>query len=155
MGLSIGALNATDRANGYYFDRFLAGGPTLGVAEVSGKRVLIPGAAGYYTPAGAFEVRHMLIRVKGAVWGDGATPELRRASFRTRFAALKTACAVSTRADVTLTATAPIEGLSGAESATIDAGWLRFEGPETLGGESWEGIIEFDATADPVAWAVT
>ncbi len=153
MGLSIGALNVTDQPAGFYFDRFLAGGPTLGTPEVTGERVLIPGAVGLYTPASAFEVRHMLIRIKGNVWGIGATRALRLASFRTNVASLKTALAVSTRADVTLTATAPIEGLTGATSLSIAAGWLRFESPESLGFESWETVIELDATASPVAWA--
>lgn len=154
MSLQIGTLNVTDAAAGFYFDRFLAGGPTLGVPEVSGKRVLIPGAVGFYTPSGSFEARHMVIRIKGNVWGIGATAAARRQSFRTNVLALKTACAVSTRADVTLTATGPIEGLTAAQTATIAAGFLRFESPESLGFESWETIIEFDATADPVAWAV-
>ena len=154
MGLSIGALDVTDHAAGFYFDRFLAGGPTMGVPEVSGTRVLIPGAVGLYTPADAFEVRHMPIQIKGTVWGVGATPALRRASFRTNVLALKTACAMTTRADVTLTATGPIEGLAPGDTATIAAGFVRFEGPESVGWELWETVIEFDATAAPVAWAV-
>lgn len=154
MSVLVGALDVCDADAGFWMDNFLAGGPTLGVPEVSGKRVLIPGAVGLYTPTSNFEVRHMLIRLKGTVWGVGATPALRRASFRTNVVALKTACAVVTRADVTLTAAGKIEGLTAAQTATITAGFLRFEAPPSVGFELWETVIEFDATVSPVAWNV-
>ncbi len=140
MSLLIGALNVDDPANGYRFE-IIEGGPIDGVAEVRGKRVLIPGRVGLYTPANNFEVERLLIRLKAWVGGSGATHALRVTSYQSLIAALKTACAVSTRADVTLTN----------DSHTIAAGFLRFEGPPTQLDHVREFVIEFEATAT-AAW---
>ena len=141
MSELIGSLNVQDMSAGYWFE-IVEGGPVDGVAEVRGERVLIPGRAGLYTPANAFEDEHLLVRYHGIVFGDGSDHAAVVASYATRYAALKTACALTTRADVTLT--------SG--SSTIAAGFLRFVGPTAIGGEVREMDIEFDAT-DPPSWA--
>ena len=144
MSLSIGALDVQNLTNGYYF-KIIYGGPVDGVAEVSGDRVLIPGRVGYYTPSDNFEARHLVIGMKGIVTGTGATHADVQSSLATRFAALKTACDVANRQDVTITA----------DGSTIDAGFLRFEGPSLnlLDGEArLDMVIEFDAT-DPPEWA--
>lgn len=144
MSLSIGALNVDNLSGGYRF-RIIYGGPIDGVAEVSGKRVLIPGSVGFYTPTGTFEERHLLIGLKGMVTGSGSTHADIQASLITRFAALRTACDVANRADVTISA----------DGYTIDAGFLRFEGPPTLADLDGEArldmVIEFDAT-NPPSW---
>ena len=147
MSLSIGALNVDNLSGGYLF-RIIYGGPIDGVAEVSGKRVLIPGSAGFYTPTGTFEERHLVVGIKGMVTGSGSTHADIQASLITRFDALRTACDVANRADVTITA----------DGYTIPAGFLRFEGPPTLADLDGEArldmLIEFDATNPPEWTAV-
>jgi hypothetical protein len=140
MSELIGAIDVQDMDEGYWFD-IVEGGPVEGVAAVRGTRVLIPGRVGLYTTADPFEDEHLLVRYHGIVWGDGATPEARRASYATRFQALKTACDVAAREDVMLTS----------DGDTISAGFLRFVGPTAVGGEIREFDIEFDAT-DPPEW---
>jgi hypothetical protein len=155
-GVLIGSLDVQDVADGYWFDIDPATGPTAGVPTVSGQRVLIPGRPGYYTPAvaGQFEKRLQLVRLVGTVWGVGATQAARRLAYRAAVEALKTACAVAIRADVTITAKGPqVEGLDTGDEATIAAGFLRFESPEHYGWEAWQTVIEFEAT-DPPDWAV-
>lgn len=146
MSLSIGALNVDDISNGYHF-KIIYGGPIDGVAEVSGKRVLIPGAVGFYTPSDNFEARHLVIGIKGLITGTGSSHSAVQSSLATRFAALRTACDITNRQDVTITA----------DGYTIDAGFLRFEGPSlaTLDGEARINmVIEFDAT-NPPEWAAS
>lgn len=152
MSLLAGALELQDLDAGYWFD-IIEGGPTSGVARVSGRRVLIPGRPGFYTPSSNFEARDLLVRLKGTVWGVGSTISDRRIAFRAGVEALKSALAIDTRADVTLTANGPVEGLGPGDSATIAAGFLRFESPVRYGWEAWETIIELEAT-DPPEWAV-
>ena len=155
-GLFIAALDVMDISTGFWFDNFLVGGPMTGVPEVSGERVLVPGAPGYFTPPDNFEVRHMEIRLKGSVWGIGLTSLSRRVDLRDNIDALKAALDTDGRADVTLTAKGPqIEGLDTGMEATIAAGFLGFESPVPYGWEVWETVIELDATADPCDWAVT
>ena len=143
MSEMIGALNVQDLANGYWFE-IVEGGPADAVPDVRGRRVLIPGREGLYTPTGAFENDHLSIKYHGIVVGTGATHALAQASYATRFQALLTACGVSTREDVTLT--------SG--SSTISAGFLRIVGPSAsvLGNAGREIDIEFEAT-DPPEWS--
>ena len=145
MSLTVGGLNLDNLTSGGYYFRIIYGGPIDGVAEVSGQRVLIPGRVGMYTTTDAFEARHMLIGMKGIVTGTGSTHAAIKASLVTRFAALRTACDVATRQDVTIVA----------DGSTIQAGFLRFEGPSTLadldGEARLEMVIEFDAT-DPPEW---
>jgi hypothetical protein len=136
----IGALDVADLDNGYWFD-IAEGGPIDGIPAVRGRRVLIPGRRGLYTTADPFEDDHLLVRYHGIVWGDGATPADRRTSYATRFAALKAACDVAAREDVTLSSGGYI----------IAAGFLRFVGPTAVGDELREIDIEFDAT-DPPEW---
>jgi hypothetical protein len=156
-GVFIGALDVQDLADGYWFDIDPATGPTAGVPTVSGQRVLIPGREGYYTPsaAGQFEKRLQLVRLEGSVFGVGATRAARRLAFRAAVLALKTACAVETRADVVIKGVGPmVEGLDTGDEATISAGWLRFESPVHYGWEQWDTVIEFEAT-NPPEWEVT
>ena len=147
MTLTIGALNVQDPTNGYTNFRVLYGDAITGVPEVSGQRVLIPGREGMYTPPApptpVFESRRLLIGIKGLITGVGSDHSAIAASFATRFAALRTACAVDSRADVV------IED-SGWE---IAAGFLRFEHPVItfLDVEALELLIEFEAT-DPPEW---
>ena len=155
-GVLIGALDVQDPDAGYWFDVDPSTGPTAAVATVSGKRVLIPGRPGYYTPsvAGQFEKRLQIVRLIGYVEGVGVTRAARRIAFRAAVEALKTACAVETRADVTITANGPqVEGLGADDVATIEAGFLRFESPVHYGWELWETVIEFEAT-DPPEWEI-
>lgn len=144
MSLSVGGLNMDDLENGYRF-HIIYGGPIDGVAEVSGKRVLIPGRVGFYTTAAPFEARHLLVGMKGMVTGEGVGHAAIVASLRTRFAALRAACDVLNREDVV------IEN----DGYTIGAGFLRFEGPPFLADLDNEArlemVIEFDAT-DPPEW---
>jgi hypothetical protein len=141
MTLLIGALNVVDPANGYYFE-IVEGGPADAVPDVRGMRVLIPGRTGLYTPANNFENDHLLIRMHCWVGGLGATSSDRITSYATLMTALKTACNVTTRADVTIT--------SG--SSTISAGFLRMVGPPAVVEQAREFELEFDATNPPV-WA--
>lgn len=152
--LKIGALNVQDETAGYWFD-VAEGGPSDAVVRVRGKRVLIPGSPGLYTPADAFEGDELPIRLHGTVWGDGASRTAIRVSYRTRMQALLAACAVATRADVVLTAIGPhVEGLDTGEQATISAGYVRHTGPPSLGWELREFDLEFVATAT-LSWTVT
>lgn len=152
--LKIATLNVQDVDAGYWID-IVEGGPADAVVTVRGARVLIPGAPGLYTPADNFEGDSLLIRMHGSVWGDGASAATRRVSFRSRMQALLAACALSTRADVTLTAIGPyVEGLGAGDSATISAGFQRVQGPPALGWESREFDLEFLATST-LDWAVT
>lgn len=151
MSILIGALDVDDEPNGYHFE-FTEGGPTDGVATVRGKRVLIPGKAGRYTPTGTFTKDTLDIRLHGWVEGEGSTAADRVESFRDRMLALLTACGETDREDVTLTVT-DIEGLTDDETATIDAGFIRFEGPAAHA--DWrEFDIHFEAT-DPPEWDVS
>ena len=145
MSTQIGALNVRSLAAGYWFT-ITENGPDDWVAEVTGQRVLIPGTVGEYTTADAFEARRLPIRYHGIVMGDGATHDLAVASFTARMDALKAACGVSTRADVTL-----LEG-----AWTAQAGFIRFEGPSASawGGEARELDIVFEAT-DPPEWTAS
>lgn len=146
MSRTIGGIDVTSFAGGYSHWEMLYGEPITGVPVVSGQRVLIPGSPGFYTPPTApFEERHLLIGVKGHLHGAGATHGDRMTSFATRFAALRVACDVPGREDIT------IEW----DGWTIAAGFLRFEHAPlpTLGAEGMDLLIEFDAT-DPPEWAV-
>jgi hypothetical protein len=147
MTLKIGSTDLQRLDNGFYF-KLVYGGPIDGVPEVSGKRVLIPGRDGFYTPANAFEPRHLLIGIKGLVTGTGANHAATQSSLASRFATLKAACDVANREDVTITA----------DGYTIQAGFLRFEGPTSLADLDGEArldlLIEFDAT-DPPEWAAS
>ena len=147
MSLTVGGVDLQNLSNGYFF-KIIYGGPIDGVAEVSGQRVLIPGRVGLYTPADAFEARHLVIGMKGIVTGTGSSHSAIQTSLATRFAALRTACDVDAREDVTIAA----------DGYTIDAGFLRFEGPPTLADTDnearYEMVIEFDAT-DPPEWAAS
>ena len=146
MSRTIGGIDVTSSTNGYYHWEIEYGGPVTGVAEVSGRRVLIPGSPGFYTPDATFEERHLVIGIKGHLAGTGATHALAVASFASRFAALRTACDVANRDDIT------IEW----DGWTISAGFLRFEHPPlyTLGAEGMDLLIEFDAT-NPPEWAAS
>lgn len=146
MTLTVGALDLQNPAGGYSNFRLLYGDPVTGVAEVTGKRVQIPGSAGMYTPASSFEERRLVIGMKGLVQGAGSDHDTIAASFATRWAALRTACDVSTRSDVTIVA----------DGYTIAAGFLRFEHPviTLLDVEALETLIEFEAT-DPPEWTPT
>jgi hypothetical protein len=150
MTLAVGVLNLEELTIGYLL-RDLYGGRIDGIPGITGKRVLIPGREGYYTPENpptpVFEVRRLLIGMKGIVAGSGSNHAAIVASFATRFAALRSACDVATRQDVTLEN----------DGYTIDAGFLRFEGPSLndLAGEARaELVIEFEAT-DPPEWTPT
>lgn len=145
MTLLIGALNVQSITDGYWFD-IVENGPADWVAEVRGQRVLIPGRDGLYTPTDAFEPEHLLIRLHGIVVGTGSSHAAVQASYATRMAALKTACDVAARADVTLVS----------DTWTAQAGFLRFVGPDSsrMGGEGRELDIEFDAT-DPPEWTAS
>lgn len=140
MSLTIGGLNVRDVSSGYFFE-IVEGGPYDYVAEVSGERVLIPGAPGYYTTSDAFEERRLTIRVHGWVGGAGSTTNDRVASYASRFAALKSACDVANRQDVTIVA----------DDYTIEAGFLRIVGPPAMLEQARELEIEFEAT-NPPAW---
>lgn len=144
MSRTIGGIDVTDHTSGYLDWEIKYGDPVTAVPEVSGERVLIPGSVGFYTPANTFEARHLLIGIKGHLAGAGSGHASIVTSFASRFAALKTACGVSTRSDIT------IEW----DGYTIGAGFLRFEHPPlpTLGAEGMDLLIEFDAT-DPPEWA--
>lgn len=143
MTLTVGGLNLQDFNNGYVNFRLLFGDPITGVAEVSGERVLIPGSPGFFTPSSNFEERRLLIGMKGTVTGSGADHATIATSFSTRWAALRSACDVATRSDVTIVA----------DGYTIQAGFVRFEHPfvTLLDAEALETIIEFEAT-DPPEW---
>jgi hypothetical protein len=144
MTLTVGGLNLDNLTAGGLRFRIIYGGPIDGIPEVSGKRVLIPGQAGYHTPADNFEDRRLLIGMKGIVTGTGANHAAVVASFNTRFAALRTACDVPNRQDVAIDS----------DGYTIDAGFLKFEGPSlnNLDGEALlDLVIEFEAT-DPPEW---
>lgn len=154
-GVFIGSLDVQDLDAGFWFDIDPSTGPTAGVPTVSGRRVLIPGSPGYHTAANSFEKRMQLVRLVGFVEGVGATRAARRLAFRAAVNDLRTACAVETRADVTIKALGPqVEGLDTGDEATIAAGWLRFESPVHYGWELWRTVIEFEATAPP-QWTVT
>lgn len=147
MTLSVGGLSLQNPTNGYVNFRVLYGDAITGVPEVSGQRVLIPGRTGMYTPPGTptpvFEARRLLVGIKGLITGSGSDHTAIAASFATRFAALRTACAVDTRADVPI-----IDG-----GNEIAASFLRFEHPVItfLDVEALELLIEFEAT-DPPEW---
>ena len=147
MSLSVGGVDLQNISNGYFF-KIVYGGPIDGVAEVSGKRVLIPGAVGFYTPSDNFEARHLVIGIRGIVTGTGSSHSAIQTSLATRFAALRTACDIANREDVTIVA----------DGSTIEAGFLRFEGPSTLADTDGEArfqlLIEFDAT-NPPEWAAS
>lgn len=151
MSILIGALDVDDEANGYHFE-FREGGPTDGIATVRGQRVTIPGKKGRYTPTGTFQKDTLPIRLHGWVEGEGATALLRQQSFRTRMQALLTACDDTDRDDVTITVT-DLEGLADDETATIDAGFVNFEGPAAHA--DWrEFDIHLEAT-DPPEWDIS
>lgn len=142
MSLIVGGLDLQALGDGYYFS-LIYGGPIDGVAEVSGQRVLIPGRPGYYTTDDAFEERHLVIGLKGIVQGAGSSHAAIQASLETRFLVLRTACGVASRQDVTIEA----------DSHTISAGFLRFEGPTLMVTDreaKLDLLIEFDATNPPV-----
>lgn len=152
--LKIASLNVQDRSAGYWID-IVEGGPADAVRTFRGERVLIPGAPGFYTPAGAFEAESLPIKMHGAVWGVGLTALSRRVDYRANMDALLAAAAESTRADVVLTALGPyVEGLDTGESATISAGFTRLVGPPALGWELREFDLEFLATST-LSWTVT
>lgn len=97
----------------------------------------------------------MLIRVHGHISGVGATPTLRRASYRTQRTNLRTQL-VGAGTLVTLTATPPTLGLASGESATITAQFQRIVAPRpALEDEKIEMTIELLCVSDPVAWSVT
>jgi hypothetical protein len=146
MSLTVGGLNLQSLTNGYFF-KVIYGGPIDGVADVSGKRVLIPGSVGFYTPSDTFEARHLVIGMKGIVTGTGSTHAAVQSSLATRFAALRSACDIADREDVAIVN----------DGYTISAGFLRFEGPslaETDGEARLDMVIEFDATSPP-EWAAS
>lgn len=143
MSELIGALNVHDYSAGYWFE-IVDNGPADWLAEFRGERVLIPGRPGLYTPPSNFEAESVTITYHGTVFGDGATHAARMASYATRFAALKAACAADTREDVTLT--------SGAYTAL--AGLVRITGATGIGFEQREIDIEFIAT-DPPEWTAS
>ena len=151
--LYVGALSVQDRAAGFWLD-IEEGGPTEGIPVVRGTRVLVPGRRGLYTPStGPFHDDHLLIRLHGTVWGVGATAYDRRLSYRANMVALKAACDVTNRQDVTLTVHGPYDGLATGDTATAAAGFLRIQGPRSIGMELREIDIHFEAT-DPPEWDV-
>ncbi len=143
MTFLIGSLDVTDTDDGYYME-IVEGDPITAIPEVTGARVTIPGRVGLYTPDANFEDRKLLIRIHAFVAGEGSTHEAQVSSFATAMAALKTACGVADRADVTLTW----------NGWTIPAGFLRFEGPPVVGDMAREFDIHFEAT-DPPEWTLT
>lgn len=144
MTLSVGSFDL-DSTNGCSYWEIKYGDPITGVPEVSGRRVLIPGLEGFYTPPTApFENRRLVIGMKGHIAGEGSDHATIATSFATRFASLRAACDVAGREDVTITTS----------THTITAGFLRFEHPPlpTLGAEGMDLLIEFEAT-DPPEWS--
>lgn len=146
------SLQVQDSSNDRWFD--VAEGDLHGIPTARIVNTVIPGATGM-APDGAPVDEGLLVRVPGYIAGVGATPALRRASYRSQRAALR-AQLVGAGTLVTLTATEPDLGLASAETATLTGQFQRIVEPRApVGDEVNELVIEILCMSDPVGWTVT
>lgn len=150
MSLLIAATEVQSVADGRWLD--IVEGGRFSVPAYRGINTVVPGLPGQV--ARPHVADHLRIRLHGTVWGDGATPALRRASFATRMSALLTALG-DVGDEVTLTANPPNEALATGQTATITAQFERVVLGPPQGWEHQEIDIDFLCIEAPdVGWLV-
>lgn len=139
--------------NGTSTDRWfwIEEGGILALPHARGDNITVPGATGL-SPV-PFVDESLEIRIPGFIAGVGATPALRRASFRTQMAALRVQLPAAGTM-VVLKAYPPNESLTGAEVASVTAQLQRLVPLPVEGGEQQRLTIELLCVADPVAWSI-
>lgn len=147
MSITLGALNVTSLAtNGLLFE-FRIGQPS-DLAEYVGTDDDIPTASGM--DAGEWRARQRPLRLYGCVIGQGATPALQQASFRSRMAALVAVM----DPDSLLTITTANE--FGAASATLtECRPVRLTAEVEFASIYWVGTLDLVCIKSPPNWAVT
>ena len=150
--LLVEAVECQSIADGRWLD--VVEGDRFAFAEARGENVVYPSKAGQ-TPMPHVD-DHLVVRLAGPVWGDGATPALRRASFATRYGALRTALG-GIGTVVTITAHPPNMALSSGQTASLDAQVRRvtLPGDSPMGWESAVVEVVLHCLSDPPAWSVS
>jgi hypothetical protein len=119
-----------------------------------GENVTISGKPGLTVLTDGFVDESLTVKVAGPLWGNGLTAALRRTAYRTRMSAIRTILGNVGKV-VRLVAYPPNEGLTGAETATIDVQFTRLVLPPPGGWESQERIeIQFECVTDPPGWTI-
>lgn len=148
-GILLDGLELQDEAGGYWFD-FIEGGPDDPPAFV-GEDDVIPGASGM--DPGGWTIGTRSLRIHGVVWGDGATLQLLRQSYRSRMDALVAKMQTTDLHDVV--AHPPNFGLTIGTTATLsDVRPMRIVGPPALQEVKREITLELVSIASPPSWVI-
>lgn len=139
-----------DLAQGVWCD--VIEGDLFSFPVVRGGNLVIAGKAGQ-TPMTTVG-DHLDVKLEMRVWGDGDTGAARRASYRTRMAAINAILEYSGKV-VRLVAHPPNLGLASGETATIDVQFVRTSGiGNPMGWETRLYELDLRCISDPPEWTV-
>lgn len=149
MSLTVEGVEFQSLTDGRWFD--VVEGGRFDVPMSRGRNTVVPSRPGQTRRNHVAD--HLPIVLRGRVWGDGATAALRRASFATRMAALRTACG-SVGSNRTIVAGPPNEALAVGQTATIEGQFERTVPGPVRGWEEQSLDVEFACIANPPVWVV-
>lgn len=148
-GLLLDGLELQDLDAGYWFD-VIAGGPD-DLAEWVGEDDEVMGASG--RAAGEWSADTRPLRLHGVVFGEGATLQLTRQSYRSRMAAL--VAKMSPASVKAVVAHPPNLGLTAGQTATLaDCRPERIIGEPALQEVKREVTLELRSIESPPDWVI-
>lgn len=149
MSIEIEGVEFQDLEEGVWFD--IIEGGRFDVPDFRGKNTIVPSRSGQTRRN--FVAGGLPIVLRGAIWGDGDTPEERRSSFASRMLA-RLAALGELGQDRTIVAYSPNEALEPDETATIEGQFQRTVPAFPLS-EEWRRLdIQFLAIGHPPEWEI-